>query len=129
MHTIKGFNGQNRSRVGLRSFASAAVAVAMGVIGFASPQITFAQSTTSAIFGHAPAGEIVTAASSGGLHRHATVNKQGRYKIGPLPVGDYTVTLEKDGNVVGTHPPISLLVGQNAQVDFACPNDQCAAAP
>ncbi|MFK2891349.1 carboxypeptidase regulatory-like domain-containing protein [Dyella flagellata] len=87
-----------------------------------------AQATSSTIFGQAPAGEVVTATSSLGLHRHETVNKKGRYKINSLPMGDYTVTLEKGGQLVDTRPNIGLIAGRGAEVDFACPNDHCEAS-
>ncbi|MBE1161712.1 carboxypeptidase-like regulatory domain-containing protein [Dyella acidiphila] len=85
-----------------------------------------AQSTTATMFGQAPAGEVVTAISSTGLHRHETVNAKGRYKIGSLPAGDYTVTLEKSGQTTDTRSNINLMAARGTEVDFACPNDQCA---
>lgn len=106
---------------------NAAIVIALGTISSLSPMAVSAQGTTATIFGQAPFGEVVTAISATGLHRHQTVNKTGRYKIGPLPQGDYTVTLESGGQTVKTQSGITLLVGQNAKIDFACPNDHCAA--
>jgi hypothetical protein len=106
---------------------NAAIVIALGIVSCVSPAKVYAQGTTATIFGQAPFGEVVTVSSATGLHRHETVNKAGRYKIGPLPQGDYTVTLERGGQTVKTRSGITLLVGQNAKIDFACPNDHCAA--
>lgn len=87
-----------------------------------------AQETGGAIFGWGPAGRIVTVKGvSSGARRHATINDSGRYTIGRLPLGVYTVTLEKDGKPVDTRSNVTLKVGRGAEVDFACPDDQCAA--
>jgi hypothetical protein len=123
MHSIERSSIGNRRH---RSWAgTAAIAMVLGVTGLASSTTAHAQSTSATIFGQAPAGESVTALSSTGLHRHDTVNKKGRYKIGSLPAGDYTVTLEKDGQTVDTRSNVALIAGRGAEVDFACPNDQC----
>ena len=116
------------SRFDSLSVGSAAITIALGIACSLSPSAAHAQSTSSSIFGHAPAGETITATSSLGLHRHETVNKKGRYKINSLPLGDYTVTLEKSGQPVDTRPNITLMVGRSAEVDFACPNDHCEAS-
>lgn len=128
MHKIEHFKGSNHQGRWSLSMSNATVVIALGIIISLSPPTARAQSTTSSVFGHAPAGGLVTASSAIGLHRHGTVNKQGRYKIGPLPTGDYIVTLEKDGKTVDTQHNITLLVGQNAEIDFACPNDHCEAS-
>jgi hypothetical protein len=125
-----GFSMQNieHSNIGNRchcSLAVCSVAIAMGMVGLSASTAANAQSTSATIFGQAPARESVTALSSNGLHRHDTVNKKGRYKIGSLPAGDYTVPLEKDGQTVDTRSNVALVAGRGAEVDFACPNDQC----
>jgi hypothetical protein len=86
-----------------------------------------AQGTTASMFGQGPAGGLVTAKSDTGAQRHATISESGRYKIAPIPMGTYTVTLEKDGKVVDTRNKITLTVGKGAEIDFACENDKCAA--
>lgn len=106
-----------------------AVAVAASLYGTTAFTSVHAQSTTGAIFGQAPAGGTVTVRSSTGLHRHMTVKGSGHYKLAALPLGIYTATLAKDGKVVDTRPNINLSVGGGAEVDFACPQDQCAESP
>ncbi|QWT21401.1 carboxypeptidase-like regulatory domain-containing protein [Bacillus sp. NP157] len=86
-----------------------------------------AQSTAGSIFGHGPAGASVTAVSSNGSQRHATINSSGRYSLTPLPMGTYTVKLEKDGKLVDTMKNVPIVVGRGREVDFACENDKCDA--
>lgn len=86
-----------------------------------------AQGTAGSIFGHGPAGGSVTATSSTGAQRHAEINKKGRYTLAPLPMGNYTVTLDRDGKNVDTRKNVNIMVGRGQQVDFACDNDQCEA--
>ncbi|HUA79424.1 MAG TPA: carboxypeptidase-like regulatory domain-containing protein [Dyella sp.] len=128
MHKVKHLNASNRPYTWSLSITNAAMVIALAIVGSVSPATARAQSTTAMIFGQAPAGETVTASSATGFHRHQTVNKAGKYKITPLPQGDYTVTLDKDGQAVDKRSNIALLVGHNAEIDFACPNDKCAAS-
>ena len=108
------------------SMGSAAIAMALSIASMLSPAIATAQSTTATIFGRAPAGETVTVLSSTGLHRSETVSAKGRYRIGSLPAGDYTVTLEKDGQAVDSQANVALIASRGAEINFACPSDQCA---
>ncbi|MEW9572544.1 carboxypeptidase-like regulatory domain-containing protein [Rhodanobacter sp. Si-c] len=110
-------------RVAFRLTLVAGLAVAGGML----PLSVSAQSTTAHIFGQAPAGETVLAQSSNGLHRHITVDANGRYSLRNLPMAVYTVLLQKDGKTVDTRTKIPLTAGGGAEVDFACPNDHCAA--
>ncbi|WP_266172017.1 carboxypeptidase-like regulatory domain-containing protein [Dyella subtropica] len=113
-------------RVGF-SVRAVAVAVAMGLCSTAAVTTAHAQETTASIFGQAPAGATITVHSTTGVRRHATANAKGHYTVKPLPLSIYTVTLEKDGKIVDTRANIPLKVSGGAEVDFACPNDQCAA--
>jgi hypothetical protein len=103
-----------------------AIVVGASLFGAAGFTTAHAQSTSGAIFGQAPAGATVTVQSTSGLHRHIIVKSSGRYAIRALPLGVYTATLQKEGAVVDTRPNIRLSVGGGAEVDFACPHDQCA---
>ena len=129
MHTIDRFKTINAPSIERRSMRIAAMAAALIFAVSLLPVALHAQSTSAAIFGHAPAGETVTASSvTTGMHRHATVDKKGRYKLNSLPPGDYTVSLEKDTQTVDTQSNVTLLAGRNAEIDFACPHDQCEAS-
>jgi hypothetical protein len=105
---------------------SLAIAIALGTYGAGGITTLHAQSTTGRIFGSAPAGQTIMVQGSSGAHRHSKANAQGRYTIASLPMGTYTVTLAKDEKTVDTRSNIDLTVGGGAEVDFACPHDQCA---
>jgi len=94
-----------------------ALALALG-IGFAG--LAFAQATTGSIFGQAPAasGETVTVSGSTGVTREVPVDSSGRYSIGNLPLGSYTVTLKKDGAVVDSRNNVNIVVGAGTAVSF-----------
>jgi len=111
-----------------RHILAIVVASSALAIGVAASGPVHAQSTGGSIFGWGPAGQTVTIHSSTGVRRHTTINDSGRYTLRSLPLGVYSVALEKDGNSVDERKNIQLRVGGGAEVDFACPNDQCAAA-
>ncbi|HEX7342442.1 MAG TPA: TonB-dependent receptor [Rhodanobacteraceae bacterium] len=99
-----------------RSTLAFALALGLGVSGFA-----FAQSTTGTIFGSAAVatGETVTVSSNNGVVRTVAVDANGQYTVANLPLGDYTVTLKKNGAVIGQHSNVSIQVGAGTQVNFA----------
>jgi len=80
-----------------------------------------AQSTTGSIYGSAPAGEgtTVVVQNNSGFSRTITVDASGRYNVGNLPVGTYSVTLQREGQVVETRKDIVLRVGSGTDVSFA----------
>jgi hypothetical protein len=105
-----------RSAFSVRSLAIAAV---IGICGVAGSAAVYAQATAGKIFGTAPAGETIYAKSvTTGVKRHVQADSKGRYIIGALPVGVYTVTLEKDGNAIEKHPNVGVIVGRGVKVDF-----------
>ncbi|HET8554937.1 MAG TPA: TonB-dependent receptor [Rhodanobacteraceae bacterium] len=112
-----------RNTLPRRSTLAMALALGMGVSGFA-----FAQATTGTIFGNAPAaaGETVTVSSNNGVVRTVSVTADGSYTVANLPLGVYTVTLKKDGSVVGQHNNITIHVGAGSQVNFASASAQNA---
>jgi hypothetical protein len=106
------FRSLNRGYVLRRS--ALAAALAMGMTG-----AVFAQSTTGTIFGQAEAGETVTATSSTGVSRQATTDASGRYRISNLPLGTYTVVLQKSGQAVDTRNNVAITVNAGTEVSFA----------
>jgi outer membrane receptor protein involved in Fe transport len=90
-----------------------AVALSMGVAG-----VAFAQSTTGSIFGLAEAGETVSISGSTGITREVPVDSTGRYRVGNLPLGTYTVSLQKNGAVVNTRNNVNLTVNAGTEVSF-----------
>ena len=100
-----------------------AVAVAMG---FGLSGQVLAQATTGSIFGTAPAaaGETVRIVSDQtGLTREVPVDSTGRYRANSLPLGNYTVSLLSNGQVVSSKSDVTVSVNGAAQVPFV------AAAP
>lgn len=108
------------------SFRGLAVAAVMGVFGMVGSAAVQAQATAGNIFGKAPAGDTVRAKSTtNGMQRHVEVDAKGRYSIGALPVGIYTVTLEENGKAVVEHPNVRVIVNRGMKVDFDCAQGQC----
>ncbi|WP_233840898.1 TonB-dependent receptor [Dyella sp. 2HG41-7] len=98
-----------------------ALAVALG-LAFSGGAM--AQAVTGSIYGQAPAasGETVQVSSSAtGVTREVAVGADGRYQVGNLPVGTYTVTLKQDGKPVTTHENASVTSGATG-VDFVSAN-------
>lgn len=91
-----------------------AMALALGFAGAAH-----AQSTTGSIFGQAEAGQTIIISNDTGITRQITVDSAGRYRVTNLPLGTYTVTLQKDGATVDTRRNIGLTVNAGTEVSFA----------
>lgn len=95
---------------------TALAVILTSVIGAAA-----AQSTTGSLYGSAPeaAGATITVQNASGLKRTATVDANGRYNFGSLPVGTYSVTLQRDGQVVEERRNVLLKVGVGTEISFA----------
>ncbi len=94
---------------------TALAVILTSVIGAAA-----AQSTTGSLFGNAPAaaGTTITVQNESGLKRTATVDANGRYNLGSLPVGKYSINLERDGQVIDKRENVQLRVGAGTEVSF-----------
>lgn len=92
-----------------------AMAIGLGFTGLA-----LGQATTGSIFGTAPiaAGETVLVQGANGASREVAVDESGRYSV-TVPVGRYTVTLRKDGQVLATQENVAVSPGGGTQVPFA----------
>ena len=106
----------SRKNYKTRQFQRNALALALG-LGFAG--LAFGQATTGNILGQAPAGDSVMVSGSTGVTREVPVDASGRYRIGNLPLGAYTVTLKKDGAAVDTRNNVNITVGAGTTVSFA----------
>ena len=93
-----------------------ALTVALGLCFVGGVQ---AQSTQGSIYGTIPGGEgaTVVVSNNSGLSRTVAVDAEGDYQIGSLPVGQYTVTATRGGQVVGTRT-ITVRAGTGADVSF-----------
>ncbi|WP_414648220.1 TonB-dependent receptor [Dyella sp.] len=78
-----------------------------------------AQSTTGSIGGQAEPGATIVATGSTGLARKTTVDNAGRYSLTHLPLGDYSVSLQRDGLVVDKRDHVNVVVNANMDVSFA----------
>jgi outer membrane receptor for ferrienterochelin and colicin len=94
------------------------VAMAMG-LGFTG--LAFGQATTGSIFGTAPAGsgDTVMVQGANGASREVAVDANGRYSVNGLPVGRYTVTLRKDGQVLATQDNVTVSPASGTNVPFS----------
>ena len=106
-----------------RQLQRTALALALG-LGFSG--VALAQSTTGSVFGQAPvaAGETVIVRSESGVTRTATIDAQGHYSISSLPVGTYTVTLQKNGEVVSTRDNVTVRVSSGTEISFGAAASQ-----
>lgn len=104
------------------------VLVAIVGIGAAASSVAVqAAETTGRVFGNAPAGATVTVGSPEfGFERNIPVNDKGRYELGWLPIGIYTVTVARDGQALFEHPSVQVYVDRGSRVDFSCPGGQCS---
>ncbi len=106
----------SRKNLGTRPLRRTSLAIGLGLCLIGTGAL--AQSTTGSLFGQAKAGETVTVKSSSGVTRQAAVGADGRYSLGSLPVGTYTVTLQRDGQVVDSRSNVSINVGSGTDVSF-----------
>ena len=95
------------------------LAAALGLL--LASTAAYGQSTTSSIFGHGPvqAGEGVVVSNGAGLTRTVGVDSQGRYNATQLPVGTYSVSLMRDGQVVQRRDNVLLKVGVGVDISFS----------
>ena len=98
-----------------RHALAAALAISLGFTG-----VAYGQATTGTIFGTAPvaAGETVKVAGAGGTVRVVSVDNSGKFNVGNLPVGSYTVTLMNGDKVVGTKENVRVNAGGGTSVPF-----------
>jgi outer membrane receptor for ferrienterochelin and colicin len=83
----------------------------------------YAQSTTGSINGTVPVAgnETVVVESANGFRREVPVDARGKYAANQLPLGTYTVSLQRDGATVDSRKDVSLRVGASTDVSFNAP--------
>jgi hypothetical protein len=96
-----------------------ALTVALGLCFAGGVQ---AQSTTGTIYGTAGQGATVSVQNQSGLSRTVAADADGRYTIGTLPVGTYTVTVQRDGQTVGTRTVV-VRAGSGSDASFVGSGD------
>ena len=85
-----------------------------------------AQSTTGNIFGQVATGtgDSVLIRSSTGISRQVPLDARGRYSATQLPIGTYTVVLQRNGQDVDTRDNVTVRVGAGTDISFAAPEAQ-----
>jgi outer membrane cobalamin receptor len=54
-----------------------------------------------------------------GFKRSVNLDSSGRFSLGALPVGSYSVQVLKDGKVVNSNPDVEVRIGQGTEISFA----------
>lgn len=106
----------SRVRNGLAGIRRTALCVALGVCFAGTVQ---AQSTTGSVYGTVPAGEgvSVVASNNSGFSRTVEADAAGRYNFSTLPVGEYTLTVQRGADVLGSRPVV-VRAGSGVDVSF-----------
>ncbi len=82
----------------------------------------YAQSTTGNINGSVPAASAsnttVLITNNSGFSRTVPVDADGNYRVSNLPVGTYTVTVQRDGQAIGSRQ-VTVVVGAAADASFS----------
>ncbi len=100
-----------------------ALAVALAISLGLGSGMAFGQATTGQVFGHTSpeAGQTIQIVGQNGATRTTAVNTDGTYLLRGLPVGNYTVSLLKDGKVVSSNN-VTVTPGGGSTVDFSAPS-------
>ncbi|TCV94977.1 carboxypeptidase family protein [Luteibacter rhizovicinus] len=89
----------------------------------------FAQSTVGDVYGTATASQTIQMQNLGsGQTRQVTVGEDGRYRVSSLPVGNYRINVQQNGQTVTTRD-INVIAGQSAQINFTAPAASADASP
>src|SRR5688572_17327065 len=77
-----------------------------------APTVAMAQNVSGAVAGRATAGDTVTVTNNAtGLTRTVTAEADGSYRLTQLPVGDYSLQLSRNGQVVGQSIGVNVALG------------------
>jgi len=97
----------------------AALCIALGACLSALAPVAVAQQVTGAVAGRATAGDqVVVNNPATGLTRSVTVNADGSYRLGQLPVGTYNLQLTRDGVPVGEPLEVTVSLGGTTTVNL-----------
>ena len=105
-----------------QKFLTQALSVAFGaaMVSLTPIDIAYAQSNaTGTLFGNAAAGStLVLTNKESGFKRSVNLDNSGRFSLGALPVGNYSVQVIKDGKVINSNPDVDVRIGQSSEVSF-----------
>ncbi|MCD9027708.1 TonB-dependent receptor [Luteimonas sp. BDR2-5] len=106
-------------KVSQRRIRRAALCLALGACLSTITPAVMAQSATGAVAGRASAGDQVTATNtSTGLTRIVSVGADGVYRLTQLPVGDYALTVTRNGQPVGQPIAVNVALGGTTTVNI-----------
>ena len=103
-----------------RRLRKSVLCMAMGlcIASIAAPT-AFAQAATGAVAGRADAGVQVTVTNTAtGLSRSVTVGRDGAYRLTQLPVGEYRLQVQRDGQPVGQPLAVNVSLGGTTTVNL-----------
>lgn len=102
-----------------KRFRKSVLALATGLCLATMVPVVHAQSATGSVAGQATSGDRITVTrASTGLTRTVTVDQDGSYRVGQLPVGDYTLQTYRDGQPVGEPIEINVSLGGTTTVNL-----------
>lgn len=119
MNSRKGFTTAQLKRTTL----ALALSLGLGAGG-----VAIGQATTGSVYGQAQPGDSVTVLSTSGITRQVKVDSAGRYAVSSLPLGNYTVTLQRGGQPIQSRENVTLRVGSGTEVSFTADKVQTLSA-
>src|ERR1700754_2325925 len=117
--------GMNNQFLFRRSALALAVCTCLGGVSG-----VYAQSTTGAINGTVPVAgnETVLIENTNGFRREVQVDARGKSAANQLPLGTYSVSLQRDGATIDSRKDVSLRVGASTDVSFNAPATSAGSA-
>lgn len=104
-----------------------ALMAVVGVCSAAGSAAVLANETTGRVFGRAsPNATVLVGSSQFGIQRRIQADADGRYALGWLPIGVYSVTVVDNGQPLVQHPSVPVFVDRGSRVDFECANGRCS---
>jgi outer membrane receptor protein involved in Fe transport len=109
---------KNKQSIRKKVLSRAVVSILLGASMV--PATVYAQSTTGSLYGSVAGaeGDSVQIRSDSGVTRTVSVGADGRYSVGALPIGVYSITLRKGDQVVETREGVELRVNGGTEVSF-----------
>jgi len=102
-----------------KTLRKATLYMALGACMAAMAPVVMAQNVTGAVAGRASAGDQITVTSADtGLTRTVTAGADGSYRLGQLPIGDYSLQVLRDGGAVGSPVGVNVALGGTTTVNL-----------
>ena len=102
-----------------KRFRKSVLSLATGLCLAAMVPAVHAQSATGTVAGRATAGDTITIVNADtGATRTVSVNPDGTYRLGQLPVGDYHLQVVRNGQRVGEPVAVNVPLGGTTTVNL-----------